>query len=176
VSRLAWTDPVPLEVQRPRLPWWTMCARKLLWAVSPVILVVALVTALVFLGRRVWRYPLLVIGGTALAGLGIGYSWWAPIELLAAVAVGCGVGLGAPRLLSPDRGAAGAFRVAPRPGLRLVVETDDAVFRPDQAHRRRPAPGVLPQDPPGPCRRVARPSLRQVAAWAVCCDLRRACR
>jgi S-DNA-T family DNA segregation ATPase FtsK/SpoIIIE len=91
VSRLAWTDPAPLEVQRPRLPWWTMCPRKLLWAASPVILVVILVTALVFLGRRVWRYPLLVIGVTALAGLGIGYSWRAPIELLAAVAVGCGM-------------------------------------------------------------------------------------
>ncbi len=68
MSRLAWTDPAPLEVERPRLPWWTLLPRKLLLAVSPVIVVVVLVMVLVFLARRVWRYPLFLIGGTVLAG------------------------------------------------------------------------------------------------------------
>jgi S-DNA-T family DNA segregation ATPase FtsK/SpoIIIE len=59
MSRLAWTDPAPLEVQRPRLPWWTMLPRKFLWAVSPIIavvvVVVVMVLVLVFTARRVWR-------------------------------------------------------------------------------------------------------------------------
>ena len=40
MSRVAWTDPAPLEVERPRLPWWTLLPRKLLLAASPVIVVV----------------------------------------------------------------------------------------------------------------------------------------
>ncbi|MGH3871797.1 MAG: FtsK/SpoIIIE domain-containing protein [Pseudonocardiaceae bacterium] len=91
MSRLTWTDPAPLEVERPRLPWWTMLPRKLLLAVSPVIIVVVLAMVLVFLTRRVWRYPLLLISGATLTGLGVGYSWWAPAWLLAGVTVGCGL-------------------------------------------------------------------------------------
>jgi len=83
MSRLAWTDPAPLEVERPRLPWWTLLPRKLLWAVSPIIAVVVVVMILVFAARRVWRYPLFLIGGTILAGLGVSYSWWAPVWLAA---------------------------------------------------------------------------------------------
>jgi S-DNA-T family DNA segregation ATPase FtsK/SpoIIIE len=89
VSRLAWTDPAPLEVERPRLPWWTLLPRKLLLAASPVIVVVVGVMVLVFLARRVWRYPLFLIGVTILTGLGMGYSWWAAAWLLTAVALGC---------------------------------------------------------------------------------------
>ena len=33
-----WVDPAPLEVERPRLPWWSMLPRKLLLAASPIIL------------------------------------------------------------------------------------------------------------------------------------------
>ncbi len=77
-----WVDPAPLEVERPRLPWWTMLPRKLLLAASPVIVVVVAVMALVFAARRVWRYPLFVIGGTLLASLGVGCSWWVPGELV----------------------------------------------------------------------------------------------
>ena len=72
MSRLAWTDPAPLEVERPRLPWWTLLPRKLLLAASPVIVVVVLIMVLVFAARRVWRYPLFLIGGTILTGLGVG--------------------------------------------------------------------------------------------------------
>ncbi|MGH8623922.1 MAG: type IV secretory system conjugative DNA transfer family protein [Gammaproteobacteria bacterium] len=91
MSRLAWTDPAPLEVERPRLPWWTLLPRKLLLAVSPVIVVVVLVMVVVFAARRVWRYPLFLIGAVAVAGPGVGHSWWAPVWLAAAVAVGCGL-------------------------------------------------------------------------------------
>src|ERR671917_2659569 len=91
MSRLTWTDPAPLEVERPGLPWWTMLPRKLLLAASPVIIVVILAMVLAFLTRRVWRYPMFLISGTILTGLGVGYSWWAPAGLLAGVAVGCGL-------------------------------------------------------------------------------------
>jgi len=91
VSRLAWTDPAPLEVERPHLPWWTMLPRKLLLAASPIIAVMVAAMALVFLTRRVWRYPLFVIGGMVLVGLGVGCSWWVPVELLTALAVVCGL-------------------------------------------------------------------------------------
>ncbi|HKR51789.1 MAG TPA: hypothetical protein VJT72_19835 [Pseudonocardiaceae bacterium] len=87
MSRLAWTDPAPLEVERPRLPWWTLLPRRFLWAVSPIIAVVVMVTVVVFAARRVWRYPLFLIGATILTGLGMGYSWWAPVWLVAGLAV-----------------------------------------------------------------------------------------
>jgi DNA segregation ATPase FtsK/SpoIIIE, S-DNA-T family len=48
MSRLAWTDPAPLEMERPRLPWWTLLPRKLLLATSPIIAVVVAVMVLVF--------------------------------------------------------------------------------------------------------------------------------
>jgi S-DNA-T family DNA segregation ATPase FtsK/SpoIIIE len=90
MSRLAWTDPAPLEVQRPRLPWWTLLPRKFLWAVSPIIAVVV-VMVLVFAARRVWRYPLFLIGGTIVAGLGVGSSWWALTGVVAGLAVAGGL-------------------------------------------------------------------------------------
>jgi S-DNA-T family DNA segregation ATPase FtsK/SpoIIIE len=65
-----------------------MLPRKLLIALSPII-VVAVVTAVVvaFVARRVWRYPLFLIGAAILVSLGIGSSWWAPAKLLTALAV-----------------------------------------------------------------------------------------
>jgi DNA segregation ATPase FtsK/SpoIIIE, S-DNA-T family len=87
MSRLAWTDPASLEVERPRLPWWTLLPRKLLLAASPIIALVVVVMVLMFTARRIWRYPLFLIGGTILAGLGVGYSWWVPVWLAAGLAV-----------------------------------------------------------------------------------------
>jgi len=88
-----WVDPAPLEVERPRLPWWTMCPRKLLWVASPIIAVVVVVMVGAFVARRVWRYPLFLIGAVILTGLGAGCSWWAPVGLLAVLALGCGLWL-----------------------------------------------------------------------------------
>ncbi|MGH3673702.1 MAG: FtsK/SpoIIIE domain-containing protein, partial [Pseudonocardiaceae bacterium] len=75
----------------PRLPWWTMLPRKLLLAVSPIILLVTLMMAGAFLTRRVWRYPLFLLITAILAGLGMTYSWRAPVWLLASLGVGSGV-------------------------------------------------------------------------------------
>ena len=89
-----WVDPAPLEVERPRLPWWTLLPRKLLLALSPVVLIVVLVGVVVFIVRRVWRYPLFLIGAAVLVVLGVGWSWWVPVGLLAGLAVlGWAVGL-----------------------------------------------------------------------------------
>jgi hypothetical protein len=60
MSRLAWTDPAPLAVERPRLPWWTKLFRKLLAAASPIILSATVAAVAVFVARRLWRYPLCV--------------------------------------------------------------------------------------------------------------------
>ncbi len=90
MSRLAWTDPAPLEVERPRLPWWTLLPRRFLWAASPIIAVAVVTMVVVFAARRVWRYPLFLISAAVLAGLGVGYSWWAPVWLAAGLAVAAG--------------------------------------------------------------------------------------
>ncbi|MGH3832637.1 MAG: FtsK/SpoIIIE domain-containing protein [Pseudonocardiaceae bacterium] len=81
-----WVDPAPFEVERPRLPWWTLLPRKLLLILSPIILLAVLTTVVVFLARRVWRYPLFFIGTAVVVGLGVGCSWWAPVTLLTALA------------------------------------------------------------------------------------------
>ena len=86
-----WVDPAPLEVERPRLPWWTTLPRKLLLAASPIILMALATTIVAFAIRRVWRYPLFLISTTILVGLDVSYSWWTPVKLLAALGVGCGV-------------------------------------------------------------------------------------
>jgi integrase len=70
-----------LEVERPRLPWWTLLPRKLLLTLSPIILVAVLTTVVAFVARRVWRHPVFLIGAVILTGLGVGYSWWAPVKL-----------------------------------------------------------------------------------------------
>ncbi|QFU92938.1 type IV secretory system conjugative DNA transfer family protein [Amycolatopsis sp. YIM 10] len=58
--RSHWVDPAPLEVARPRLPWWTMLPNGVKLALSPVILTWLVCWVLFQLGRVVVRYPLLV--------------------------------------------------------------------------------------------------------------------
>ncbi|MGH4024557.1 MAG: FtsK/SpoIIIE domain-containing protein [Pseudonocardiaceae bacterium] len=86
-----WVDLAPLEVERPRLPWWTLLPRKVLMAASPVIVLAVAVAVAVFLARRVWRYPVFLLGAAVLVGLGLRYSWWAPAGLLAALAAVSGL-------------------------------------------------------------------------------------
>lgn len=86
-----WVDPAPLEVERPRLPWWTMLPRKVLLAASPIIAVAVVAAVTVFVARRVWRYPVFLIGMSVLLGLGLTYSWWAPVILLTALGLAGGV-------------------------------------------------------------------------------------
>jgi DNA segregation ATPase FtsK/SpoIIIE, S-DNA-T family len=68
-----------------------MLPRKLLLTASPIILLAIATTIVAFVVRRVWRYPLFLISAVILVGLDVGYSWWAPVKLLAALGVGCGV-------------------------------------------------------------------------------------
>jgi S-DNA-T family DNA segregation ATPase FtsK/SpoIIIE len=90
MRRREWTDPAPLEVERPRLPWWTMLPRRLLYFLAPVIAVAVTVWLAVCVGRRVYRYPLAITGAAVLVGLGVGYSWWAAAGLVAVLGVLCG--------------------------------------------------------------------------------------
>jgi hypothetical protein len=76
-----WVDPAPLEVERPRLPWWTLLPRKLLVAASPVIVLVLLGWLALFTARKLWRYPLALVSAAVAAGLGVGWSWWVPVAV-----------------------------------------------------------------------------------------------
>lgn len=91
MRRREWTDPAPLEVERPRLPWWTMLPRKLLLALTPVIVTAVTVWLLVWLARRLYRYPLLILTAAVLVTVGLGWSWWATAGLAAGAAAGAGV-------------------------------------------------------------------------------------
>ncbi|MBN9109613.1 MAG: cell division protein FtsK [Pseudonocardia sp.] len=76
MSRKDWTAPAPLEIERPRLPWWVMLPGKALLVFAPVILGYLLVRAVDFAARRVYRYPVVLLGTLALVWLGLASSWW----------------------------------------------------------------------------------------------------
>ncbi|WP_026360813.1 FtsK/SpoIIIE domain-containing protein [Amycolatopsis nigrescens] len=71
-----WVDPAPLEVSRPRLPWWTLAPRWVKVVLSPVILTWLACWLLFQLGRVLFRYPLTlavaVLAGWADARFGHG--------------------------------------------------------------------------------------------------------
>jgi DNA segregation ATPase FtsK/SpoIIIE, S-DNA-T family len=84
-----WVDPAPLEVARPRLPWWTMLPGWVKLVVSPFAL-----TWLVFwcgakVVRLCWYYPVMVTLLTAALCL----DWWAGHYWVGAVASVVVVGL-----------------------------------------------------------------------------------
>lgn len=72
-----WVDPAPLEVSRPRLPWWTMLPGWVKLTLSPVAVVIVACWVGYQLGRAVYRYPLLVAllvaGWWSYSGFG---PWW----------------------------------------------------------------------------------------------------
>jgi DNA segregation ATPase FtsK/SpoIIIE, S-DNA-T family len=72
-----WVDPAPLEVSRPRLPWWTMLPGWIKLVLSPVAALVLVCWIGYQLGRAVYRYPfslaLLVAVWWSYSGLG---PWW----------------------------------------------------------------------------------------------------
>lgn len=88
MRRREWTDPAPLEVERPRLPWWTMLPGKLLLVLAPVVAVVLLVKLVIYAVRRVYRYPLLI---TLAAGLVAVYLTWNAVGAVALVVLVLGV-------------------------------------------------------------------------------------
>jgi S-DNA-T family DNA segregation ATPase FtsK/SpoIIIE len=86
VRRHEWADPAPLEVNRPRLPWWTMLPGRQLLVLAPVLAVVVVVRLVVWAVRRVYRYPLLT---TALVTAAVQYQahGWRGVTLLTGLVV-----------------------------------------------------------------------------------------
>lgn len=80
-----WVDPAPLEVERPRLPWWTLLPRKVLVAASPILAVAVVGWLVVFIVRKLWRYPLAMLGAAVVSGLGVGVAWWAPVVVFSGI-------------------------------------------------------------------------------------------
>ncbi|MCP2305000.1 DNA segregation ATPase FtsK/SpoIIIE, S-DNA-T family [Actinokineospora globicatena] len=84
-----WVDPAPLEVSRPRLPWWTLLPGR----AKVVLLPVAAVWVAVWLAARAlrvsWYYPASVVA----SALGIGvWAWRGPwVAGSAVVAIGVAV-------------------------------------------------------------------------------------
>ncbi|MGW5053144.1 FtsK/SpoIIIE domain-containing protein [Actinokineospora sp. NPDC004072] len=80
-----WVDPAPLEVARPRLPWWTLLPWKAKLLLFPVAAAVVLVWLAVRAARIAWYYPASVVLGLVglvlywLAGqvtvFGLGLGW-----------------------------------------------------------------------------------------------------
>src|SRR5436190_18980741 len=65
-----WVDPAPLEVSRPRLPWWTMLPGWVKLILSPIALVILLSWLAYQAGRVVFRYPLTIVVIVA-----VGWLW-----------------------------------------------------------------------------------------------------
>jgi DNA segregation ATPase FtsK/SpoIIIE, S-DNA-T family len=72
-----WVDPAPLEVSRPRLPWWTMLPGWVKLVLSPVAALVLVSWLGYQAGRAVYRYPLslalMVAAWWSYSGFG---PWW----------------------------------------------------------------------------------------------------
>ncbi len=86
-----WIDPAPLEVTRPRLPWWTLLPGKAKLVLLPVALVWLGLWLLVKAVRTAWYYPTTVaLGLAALMLHRVGGAWW-----LGGLALVVGLGLAA---------------------------------------------------------------------------------
>ncbi|MDQ3988254.1 MAG: FtsK/SpoIIIE domain-containing protein [Actinomycetota bacterium] len=70
--RQQWVQPVPMEAEWLRLPWWLNLPRKLLLIVSPILMLVAVVVLAVFIARKLYRYPL---GLVLLIAALVLYAW-----------------------------------------------------------------------------------------------------
>ena len=68
-----WVDPAPLEVARPRLPWWTMLPGWFKLVILPVVVVWLVIWLAAKAIRLCWYYPVLVTLGVAAFVL----DWWA---------------------------------------------------------------------------------------------------
>jgi DNA segregation ATPase FtsK/SpoIIIE, S-DNA-T family len=86
-----WVDPAPLEVERPRLPWWTLLPRKLLVAASPLLVLVLLGWLVLFTARKLWRYPVALTSVAVAVGLGAGLPWWVPVAGFGGLGAGLGL-------------------------------------------------------------------------------------
>ncbi|WP_252365207.1 FtsK/SpoIIIE domain-containing protein [Saccharomonospora piscinae] len=83
-----WIDPAPLEVARPRLPWWTLLPRWVKLVASPLVLVGLVVWLVVQFGRLAWRYPLTLAVAVLTGWVQAAFGWWVlAFTLLAVVLV-----------------------------------------------------------------------------------------
>ncbi|UVS76333.1 FtsK/SpoIIIE domain-containing protein [Actinokineospora sp. UTMC 2448] len=72
-----WVDPAPLEVARPRLPWWTLLPWKAKLLLSPIAAAWVLVWLTAKAARSIWYYPAsTVLGLVGLALYGLVGGWW----------------------------------------------------------------------------------------------------
>ncbi|AOS61148.1 FtsK/SpoIIIE domain-containing protein [Actinoalloteichus hymeniacidonis] len=79
-ERSRWIDPAPLEVARPRLPWWTHSPRWALVLVAPLIAVGLAVWLTVVVARKAARYPLAFAVVLVLVVAWHGWGW--PVALI----------------------------------------------------------------------------------------------
>lgn len=85
MRRRDWIDPAPLEVSRPRLPWWTMLPRGLLLVLAPALVMAGSVWLAVQVGRRLYRYP---VGCVVLVvASSVRWGWAVPAAVAGALAV-----------------------------------------------------------------------------------------
>jgi S-DNA-T family DNA segregation ATPase FtsK/SpoIIIE len=76
-----WVDPAPLEVARPRLPWWTMLPGWVKLVVSPIALTWLIIWTTAKFVRLCWYYPVTIIA----VGVTLFLDWWAGHYLVGAV-------------------------------------------------------------------------------------------
>ncbi|OQO93024.1 cell division protein FtsK [Saccharomonospora piscinae] len=86
-----WIDPAPLEVERPRLPWWTLLPRWAQVVALPFVLMWLVVWLLVQVGRLLWRYPLTLVAAVLVGWVQLATGWWGLAFTLLAVVVVLGV-------------------------------------------------------------------------------------
>jgi DNA segregation ATPase FtsK/SpoIIIE, S-DNA-T family len=86
LRRWDWVQPAPFEVERPRLPWWTMLPGRLLLIAAPVITAVLLARLLKQIARRLYRYPVLILGAIGMLALGAVEGWTIAIVVVADMA------------------------------------------------------------------------------------------
>jgi S-DNA-T family DNA segregation ATPase FtsK/SpoIIIE len=91
MSRKEWTDPAPFEVERPRLPWYTMLPRRVLYMVGPLIALWLAGRVVEQIARRLWRYPVILLGTAGLVALGWSAGWWWVLGAAVVVGVACGL-------------------------------------------------------------------------------------
>ncbi len=72
-----WVDPAPLEIARPRLPWWTLLPGWVKLVISPIVLVCLVIWLCAKLTRLLWYYPVcvavLIMAVWIYRGMG---QWW----------------------------------------------------------------------------------------------------
>ncbi|MBK1785231.1 FtsK/SpoIIIE domain-containing protein [Prauserella cavernicola] len=86
-----WADPAPLEISRPRLPWWTLLPGWIKVVVAPVAAVWVVCWLVFQLARVAVRYPLTIAVAVLVGWLQAQSGWWMVAFTLLAVVVVLGL-------------------------------------------------------------------------------------